>query len=195
MTLEYAQRREEQLRELKARMEALPAGDYVLELGCGHGHFLTELAKRDKGAGAIRNYAAVDKNPKRIARAKKKSERAGLDIHWINARVEDVIDLWPAGRGVAEVFVLFPDPWPKSRHAKNRFVNVELSEKLAKLAPRGGKFYFRSDHLPYCAEVRELFAKSKEWEIDDKARWPTGLSATVFEEYHPEYGELIATRR
>ncbi len=191
-TLEYRARREKELRELQEFLKNLPAGEYVLELGCGHGHFLTALAQKYVNEKRGLHFWAVDKNRERIERAQKKTQRAGLDVHWLNATVEDVFENWPAQVRVAEVFVLFPDPWPKSKHHKHRFVNEGLLNALVKKMTPQGRFYFRTDNEAYFEEGRALLQAHPQWEIDPHAPWPEGLPATVFEGHHPTYQSVIA---
>jgi len=190
-SLEYLSQKENQLMELQRQLSQLPAGSYLLELGCGHGHFLTALAQKERGEGTIRHYVGVDKNRERIERATRKSERAGVEIHWLNFAVEDVIDNWPEGRGVEEIFVLFPDPWPKERHHKHRFVNAQMLTAMARIASPEARLTFRSDNSEYCDEVRALLAQSQAWRLVDPA-FPQGLPTTVFEQYHPQFETLCA---
>ena len=52
------------------------------------------------------------------------------------------------------VFLMFPDPWPKSRHAKRRFVGVENAALLARVLRPGGEWRIASDDPTYQAWVR-----------------------------------------
>ena len=191
-TAEYIARRQAELQALKTPMETLPEGVCVLELGCGHGHFLTAYATKRVEEGARLGFVGVDKNPERIERAHKKSERAAVPINWLNAQIEDVLSLWPERCRIAEVFVLFPDPWPKLKQQKHRFVNEGLLEELSRRVSPGAHFYFRTDHEGYFAAVEELLAGSKKWQRTSEEAWPQGLPSTVFEGHHPRYQSLIA---
>lgn len=48
-----------------------------------------------------------------------------------------------------EVFLLYPDPWPKTRHHKRRFVSPTTLKELARVIRPGGTFYFASDIEDY----------------------------------------------
>jgi tRNA (guanine-N7-)-methyltransferase len=48
-----------------------------------------------------------------------------------------------------EVFLLYPDPWPKTRHHKRRFVSPTTLDELARVLKPGGKFYFATDIEDY----------------------------------------------
>lgn len=48
-----------------------------------------------------------------------------------------------------EIFLLFPDPWPKKRHAPRRFVNPDNLKQLARILKKGGKLHIATDHPVY----------------------------------------------
>lgn len=70
-----------------------------------------------------------------------------------NVRVwpEDVRQLFPrfAEGSLSRVFLLFPDPWPKKRHADRRFVSTENLTSLARLLRDGGELRVASDDPIY----------------------------------------------
>ena len=49
---------------------------------------------------------------------------------------------------VDRVFLLFPDPWPKKRHAKRRLTYVSFLEKYKTIIKDGGKIFFKTDNRP-----------------------------------------------
>ena len=58
-----------------------------------------------------------------------------------------------------EIYVLFPDPWPKKKHKKRRLVNeILLTNILGKLRKKG-KFFFRTDNLEYYNNVIQIIEK------------------------------------
>ena len=54
----------------------------------------------------------------------------------------EFFDALPAGVTLQEVWVLFPDPWPKKRHHKNRIMQADFLEELARRAGEGTRLYF-----------------------------------------------------
>lgn len=50
---------------------------------------------------------------------------------------------------VEAVYLLYPDPWPKTRHHKRRFVSPTTLAELARIIRPGGQFYFASDIEDY----------------------------------------------
>lgn len=56
-----------------------------------------------------------------------------------------------ADRSLARVFLLFPDPWPKLRHHKRRFVQTETLDALARVMKSGAELRVATDHGDYAA--------------------------------------------
>jgi len=92
------------------------------------------------GAGVFQNG---------VASALRHVEEAGLTnvrIHDGDAR--DLMDRLPDA-SLDRIFVLFPDPWPKSRHNKRRIVQADTVEGFARLLKHGGGLRFASDWADY----------------------------------------------
>lgn len=68
-----------------------------------------------------------------------------------------LLGLLPDG-ALDRLMLMFPDPWPKSRHAKRRFVHPELLPLVARVLRPGGEWRIASDDPTYQAWVTEVFA-------------------------------------
>ena len=55
-----------------------------------------------------------------------------------------------------EIYVLFPDPWPKKRHQKRRLVNSDFLKKIFKILKKNGKFIFSTDNISYFENVKTI---------------------------------------
>ena len=177
---------------LRTRLAALipPSATLVLELGSGHGHFLARYAE----AYPQRLCLGVDLISDRIRRATRKAERAKLtNCHFIQAEARELIDALPDLVTFAEVWVLFPDPWPKKRHHKNRLLQPAFFADLARRAGEGARLYFRTDHGEYFHTVAGELPSVPTWRIDPAARWPLEPD-TVFQARAPSYHSLVAVR-
>lgn len=74
---------------------------------------------------------------------------------------------------VDKVFVLFPDPWPKKRHASRRFINPDNLQELCRILKSGGVLRIATDHKVYkgwalrqmhnCPSFRWLAKTSNDW--------------------------------
>jgi tRNA (guanine-N7-)-methyltransferase len=84
------------------------------------------------------------------------------------------------------VFILFPDPWPKTRHHKRRFIQMEMLDALARVMKPGAELRLASDDANYVEWTLERlmahpdFAWTAERAVDWKAR-PPGWPQTRYE--------------
>lgn len=177
---------------LQAELAAFLAPDatIVLELGCGHGHFLARYAAEHPD----RLCLGVDFIGERIARAQRKATRAKLaNCHFIRAEARELIEALPPGVRFAEVWVLFPDPWPKKRHHKNRLLQPAFFALLAQRTAPGARLYFRTDHAEYFAAVQATMPEVTTWRVDPAAPWALEHE-TVFQARAPSYQSMVAVR-
>ena len=72
--------------------------------------------------------------------------RGNIKIHMGDAR--EIIDALPDA-ALGRVFILFPDPWPKARHHKRRFIQSETLDALARVMKPRAELRFASDDAPY----------------------------------------------
>jgi tRNA (guanine-N7-)-methyltransferase len=99
----------------------------VWELGCGHGHFLNAYA----AAHPERLCIGVDLVAERVARAQRKCNRqCQTNLFFCRSEARLFLEEWPEERRFDSVFILFPDPWPKSRHHKHRILQPEFLSLL-----------------------------------------------------------------
>jgi len=125
---------------------------FVLEVGCGHG----EAAIAYAVAHPERDILALDVHTPGIARMLAAAEQAGVP----NLRIErgDAMVFLRDRVGTGQldaVHLFFPDPWPKARHAKRRFVSRHALDLLeARLAPTG-RLLVATDQPDYAAYARK----------------------------------------
>jgi tRNA (guanine-N7-)-methyltransferase len=80
------------------------------------------------------------------------------------------------------LFLLFPDPWPKARHAKRRFVHPAMLPLLARVLRPGAEWRVASDDPTYQAWVRDVMAPQTLFEIAEPATTrPPGWPPTRYE--------------
>lgn len=167
--------------------ELRPGG--VLEIGCGHGHFLTAYGQ----AHPERRCVGVDVNLERVERAERKRVRAGLsNVRFVRANVDDFLAALPEGSKFSTVFLLFPDPWPKRRHHKNRLMQPAFLEPLANHCEPGARLYFRSDHLGYCQAAERAIERTRAWKKVEEP-WPFEFE-TIFQARASQHLSLVARR-
>ena len=126
-----------------------------VDLGCGDGSFLVALAEQNPG----RNFLGIERMPGRVRTACRKIARRGLK----NARILRVEIAYAAqhllpAQSIDVFHVMFPDPWPKRRHARRRIVTKELLESIHAALVANGSLRVATDQGEYFEEVRTLLA-------------------------------------
>ncbi|MDI1337197.1 MAG: SAM-dependent methyltransferase [Lacunisphaera sp.] len=189
---EFLARITERRAALRAELaSSLPARQaLVWEIGSGHGHFLVQYAQ----AFPAKYCVGVDIIRDRLNRSGKKRDRARLsNCHFVQAEAHEFLDALPVGVSFEEIWVLFPDPWPKKRHHKNRILQAGFLEALAGRAGEGTRLYLRTDHAEYFQAVTALLSNLQTWRLDPAAAWPLEQE-TVFQARAPAYQSLVAVR-
>jgi tRNA (guanine-N7-)-methyltransferase len=178
--------------ELRATLDRIaPPGSRVTwEVGCGHGHFLTAYAQAHPESLCV----GIDIVPERIERAIRKRDRAGLvNLHFVLAEAHLFLEQLSDAVTFAEVFVLFPDPWPKARHHKHRLMQSRFLSAVAGRAGVGTRLCFRTDFAPYYSEAAGTVRDHPEWLITTED-WPFEFE-TVFQSRAASHQSLVARRR
>ena len=98
----------------------------------------------------------------------------------------EVLNLLPDG-SLGRIYVLFPDPWPKTRHHKRRLVNTDTIADFARLLRPGGVVRFATDVADYAAWTLERFTRSPDFawsaeRADDWRRAPADHVPTRYEQ-------------
>ena len=110
-----------------------------------------------------------------VASALRHIDEAGLEN--IRLRQGDarqlLMDLPDAS--LTRIFILFPDPWPKTRHHKRRLVQDETLVDMARVLAPGGRLRFATDWSDYASWTLERATKSPLfiWRADCAADWRT----------------------
>lgn len=153
-----------------------------LEIGFGGGEHLLGQAAAHSRTGFIGSDAFVNAIAKALA---------GIDEHKLaNVRLHfgdaaHLID-WLPEASLARVDLLYPDPWPKKRHWKRRFVQDASLARIARVLKSGGEFRFATDIADYAAWTLERVMRSPDFvwtaeKADDwRKPWP-GFGGTRYE--------------
>lgn len=148
---------------------SLPPGGIWLEVGFGAGEHLAWQAERNPDTGLIGCEPFVNGLAKCLAHV----ERSGVtNIRLFNDDARFVMAALPPG-SLSRVFVLFPDPWPKTRHHKRRFVQRRNLDTLARLMRSGAELRLATDdpsYLPWMVE-HACTHPAFEWLAERPASW------------------------
>ncbi len=161
--------------------------EFVWELGCGHGHFLTAYAHAHPKDLCI----GIDLASDRVSRAIRKRNRASLgNLYFLQAEARLFLENLPSKSAFNRLFILFPDPWPKLRHHKNRIINADFLAAAARNATEGARLYFRTDHESYFLSALTVISTHRDWSLVDE---PWGFEhPTVFQSRASKYQSLVA---
>jgi tRNA (guanine-N7-)-methyltransferase len=166
-------------------------GDIRLEIGFGGGEHLVAQARADPHAGFIGIEPFVNGMAKALA-AIEDGGLANIRLHFGDAL--EMLDWLPAA-ALARVDLLYPDPWPKRRHWKRRFVQDRTIAELARIVRPGGEFRFVSDIPDYVAWTLErvlrqpAFAWTAERANDWRRPWD-GFVTTRYEAKATQAGRV-----
>jgi tRNA (guanine-N7-)-methyltransferase len=142
----------------------------VLEIGPGRGDFLLSTAE----AHPELRFVAIELGKKRHPRLAHRVVRRGLaNVLLIHGDARLVLPRYIAPASFGSAVVLFPDPWPKLRHAFNRLLQPEFLSELARVLIPGGHLYVKSDVESYIAWVQAQVTRLPEFEIVPDC-WPWG---------------------
>lgn len=160
-----------------------PVRDLWLEIGFGGGEHLAAQAQAHPEIGLIGCEPYING----VAALLGHVERDGIAnvrIHPGDAR--DLLDALPDAC-IGRVFVLFPDPWPKKRHARRRLVSAETLAALARTMADGAELRLATDDPGYLAWMLEHLLRCPDfrWTARGPGDWrqrPADWPATRYEE-------------
>lgn len=113
----------------------------TLELACGKGEYTLELARRF----ANRNFVGVDIKGTRLWRgAKQALEQNLINAAFLRIKIDDIADYFGEGE-VDEIWLTFPDPYPKSTRGNNRLTSPKYLESYRRVLKRGGLIHLKTD--------------------------------------------------
>jgi tRNA (guanine-N7-)-methyltransferase len=151
--------------------------DVWLEIGFGSGEHLAHQARLNPDVGFIGCEPFVNGVAALLAAVASES--------LTNIRIfdEDARLLLPqlADASIGRVFLMFPDPWPKTRHHKRRFIQPATLDALARIMAPGGELRFASDDPGYVRWAlwhvlrHPAFAWTAQGAADWRTRWADGV--------------------
>ena len=175
----------------RVRFEAARVGDPLsafaarpaelwMEVGFGGGEHALALAAANPHAGLIACEVFVNGLCSMLSRLVPEGGEAGAPVPG-NLRIWDddartLIRALPDAC-LDRLFLLFPDPWPKARHAKRRFVHPALLPEVARALKPGAEWRIASDDPTYQAWVTDVLAAQRLFAVPQPAAtrpetWP-----------------------
>jgi tRNA (guanine-N7-)-methyltransferase len=122
-----------------------------LEIGFGSGEHLVHVAQANPGVGLIGAEPFVNGLATCLGKLRLTPD-AALRLH--PGDVRDLLEVLPAG-GLLRVYLNYPDPWPKARHHRRRFVTPGYLVPLARAMAGGAELRLATDIADYARQARE----------------------------------------
>jgi tRNA (guanine-N7-)-methyltransferase len=149
-----------------------------IEYCSGNGQWICQKAKENPG----HNWVAVEKRFDRARKIWGSLKRENLSNVFVVCGEATVFSLFYAPcNSVDQIFVNFPDPWPKLRHAKHRLIQTHFLDAVQQVLVPRGKALFTTDDKIYLEQMIEV--------VRSHPTWVTSLEEPYFELDHPYFGD------
>ena len=119
-----------------------------LELGCGKGQFMAQLALENQNI----NYIAIDLVDAMLGLAKRNIEQAYKEaniepnnILITRFDIERILLLYAKQDEIERIYINFCNPWPRGKHRKKRLTHSIQLEKYKEFLKENGRIYFKTD--------------------------------------------------
>lgn len=176
----------------------LSINKFVIEIGFGMGEATWKYAVAQPEVAVL----AIDLHTPGVGRLIHELVSNDLNnVRIIEGDALDILERRIADNTVDGIRLFFPDPWPKKRHFKRRFVNPKNLSLLASKVKPGGFFHFATDWQDYADWTLEELQNHPDWELQNnlpQGVW-SGRPTTRFETKGINLGraitDLIAFRK
>jgi tRNA (guanine-N7-)-methyltransferase len=158
-----------------------------LEIGFGGAEHLIAQAQSNPRSGFIGSDGFVNAIGKALT-AIEDQALGNIRLHFGDA--SELLDWLPEG-ALTRIDLLYPDPWPKRRHWKRRFIQNDNLIRLARLLKSGGELRFATDIADYAAYALARVLRSQDfvWTAERAQDW-----RQAWPDFHPTRYEAKAKR-
>lgn len=141
--------------EYKGQWQDVFGNEYPIqvELGCGRGSFIAQLAERNPKI----NYIAIDIHPELLVYVLRKvNERELNNVKIIPMYIEKIADVFGEDE-VEKIYINFCNPWPNKRHHKRRLTHSHFLRTYKSFLKNKGEIWFKTDDALLFADSLEYF--------------------------------------
>lgn len=157
-----------------------------VDLGCGEGSFLAAIAAENPN----KDFLGLERLAGRVASACGKIERAGLtNARVLRFEISYAVEQLLPSKSVTTFYLLFPDPWPKRRHAPRRIVSETFLATLRRALIPNGTIRIATDEAAYFRQIMRVVSASPSFTVVQNSSWV--LPSTKFERRFRERGVPI----
>ena len=138
-----------------------PPDRVEVEIGIGKGRFLLAAAESRPEVC----HVGVEWANKYLRIAEERASKRGLEnVRFARVDAKDLVARGIPSSSVTAYYVFYPDPWPKKRHHKRRFLQPSNVEHLARTLVPGGCLHVATDHAAYWEQIEPLLDGHAEFE-------------------------------
>ena len=169
-------------------LEALSGGRgrTELEIGFGNG----EYTVRHAGSNPDTFLLGMEVSPACVLRCARRSGGLG-NLRLVRTDARYMMKELFADSSLDRIYMNFPCPWPKKRHAHRRVTARDFTDDLAAVLKRGGVFELVTDDEPYAQEVRARLSAHAALELRSHETNPERPVTTKYERKWMEQGKAI----
>ena len=152
---------EEKAKEIFSKNSFFPdKNPIVVEYCSGNGQWIIDRAKKEKE----KNFIAVEMCFDRMRKIWVKMHNQKVkNLFIVFGEALTFTKYYLLDNSISSVFVNFPDPWPKKRHAKHRLVKKDFVEEISRIVKEEGTATFVSDDFPTAERIGETIVSHKSW--------------------------------
>ncbi len=160
-----------------------------LEIGCGNGFFFEHQVRTNQN----RNLLGIEIKYKPLVQSVRRVAKLGLhNGRGLRLHAEKIGGVFRENE-LNNIFIFFPDPWPKRRQKKHRLLKREFWNLLASLQKRDSDIWFKTDSQDYfdfvCEELKGLPFEQLEYSRDlHKSPYAEANFLTAFEKIFSRQG-------
>ena len=143
----------------------------IIDIGAGYGESTLAISKTDSGKQVIACEKFIDGINKI---AQKRFVHSLNNISIFHGNVHQLLDEYCPHNSISEIWILFPDPWPKKRHFKRRLINVNFFNKIRDFLKKNATIHIASDSKSYISDILlSIYQVKKEfkWMNQNKNEW------------------------
>ena len=116
--------------------------EICLELGCGKGRFISNIAQKNKD----KNFIAIDLKDEVLVYVKRKCEELNLEnVRILSFDINYINEIFEKGE-VSDIYLNFSTPWPKTKHHKRRLTHPRFLNKYLEVINSNSKIMLKTDH-------------------------------------------------
>ena len=143
----------------------------IIDIGAGYGESTLAISKID----STKQIIACEKFIDGINKIAEKNFLHSLkNISIFHGNVHQLLDEYCPHNSISEIWILFPDPWPKKKHLKRRLINVNFFHKIRDFLKKNATIHIASDSKLYISDILlSIYQVKKEfkWVNQSKMEW------------------------